>query len=110
MKKTMINKRTPTYLLLNLCITEHGYLKTFISTKFLRSKETEECVFLSLPEDMYIELETSEKTESGGWASTIQKRINPWTLRKICIGKMHPSEIKGWTNEQLKDLFGELPF
>lgn len=110
MNKEKINKRTPTYILINLCITEHGWLKTFVSTKFLRSKETDEVVFLSLPEDMILELITSEKTESGGWASTIQKRINPWTLRKIVIGEMHPSQIKGWTQEQLDDLFGKLPF
>lgn len=112
-KKTRVLKRTEQYLLLVVddTITEHnGYIKTFISTKFLRSKETEDALFLSLPEDMIIRLDVSEKTENGGYRTENVKNINPWTLRKLMLGELHANELKGWSNELFEKLFGKLPF
>ena len=97
-KKNILAKAVA-YYLIKVGNSKKGVVKTFISTKFLRRKESDECVFFSLPEDMYIRLETSTQTESGAWASVVQKTINPWTLRSLCRGDIEPDA-----------LFEELPF
>ena len=78
--KKHIIKRTETYLLFDVDGTASG----IVSAKFLRKKESDEMVYLSLPASYEINCNVREKVD-GKWTATKKYVINAKDLRPIVI-------------------------
>ncbi len=65
-------KRTDTYILFDV----DGIASGIISAKFLRKKETDEMVFLSVPEDYEVNVRVREKDlKTGKWETKVSMSI-----------------------------------
>lgn len=80
MKKNII-KRTETYVLFNV----DGIASGIINAKFLRKKESEDCVFVSLPSDYEITCRVKEYQAGKGWQTTREYVIKAVDLKPIIL-------------------------
>ena len=78
-KKVNVLKRTDTYLLIKLS----DKATAIVSAKFIRQKEGEDCIYLSVPDDYIIKVRFSElSAKSGRYEVTGEKEVDAWYLRK----------------------------
>ena len=68
--KNHILKRTDAYILFDV----DGIASGIISAKFLRKKETDEMVFLSVPEDYEVNVRVRDKI-NGKWQTTLDMKV-----------------------------------
>ena len=78
--KKHILKRTDTYILFDV----DGVASGIVNAKFLRKKESDEMVYLSLPADYEINCNVREKVE-GIWTTTKKYIVNANDLRPIVL-------------------------
>ena len=78
--KKHIIKRTETYILFDVDGTASG----IVNTKFLRKKESDEMVYLSLPSDYEVNCKVTEKVE-GRWTTTKKYVITAEELRHLVL-------------------------
>ena len=78
--KKHIIKRTDTYILFDV----DGVASGIVNAKFLRKKESETMVFLSLPDNYEINCNVREKLE-GRWATTKKYVITAKELRELVL-------------------------
>ena len=78
LSKKLILKRTDKFVLINV----DGRASGIVNAKFLRKKETDEKVFLSLPPDYKIGCRVREyDAEKGSWFEVKKFDIKPTTLK-----------------------------
>ena len=71
-------KRTDKYVLINV----DGRASAIVNAKFLRKKETEDCVFLSLPPDYKVGCRVREyDAETGKWNEVKKFELKPTSLK-----------------------------
>ena len=75
--KAHILKRTDTYILFDV----DGIASGIISAKFLRKKETDEMVFLSVPSDYEINVNVRDYV-NGKWETTSAWKVTAKNLRQ----------------------------
>ena len=78
--KKHIIKRTETYILFDVDGTASG----IVNAKFLRKKESDEMVYLSLPADYEVNCNVREKVE-GRWTTTKKYVITAEELRPLVL-------------------------
>ena len=78
--KKHIIKRTETYILFDVDGTASG----IVNAKFLRKKESDDMVFLSLPADYEVSCNVREKVD-GRWATTKKYIITGEELRPLVL-------------------------
>ena len=78
--KSNVIKRTDSYILFNV----DGVASGIVSTKFLRKKESEDCLFLSLPANYEVNCQVREKIE-GRWTPTKKYVITAEELRPLVL-------------------------
>ena len=78
-KKNVI-KRTDTYILFNV----DGVASGIVSAKFLRKKESEDMLYLSLPANYEVNCQVREKVE-GRWTPTKRYIITAKELRPLVL-------------------------
>ena len=96
-RKSLIAKRTETYVLVKLA---YGY-SVIINSKFLRKKESEEFVYASLPYDYKISARQTEyDTESKKWHITDERTLYPRQLS----WELHVVEEQLKNGQKLEDI------
>jgi TPP-dependent 2-oxoacid decarboxylase len=94
-KKERVIKATETYVLINLATfaqeEHHISVSTIISSKFKRQKETEDTIFLSIPENFKLRIKKSM------WDRERKKYVDEF------VGEISPSQLK----EKLDNLIGK---
>ena len=77
--KTDVLKREETYVLLKVS----DYHSVIISSKFVRAKESDTHIYLSIPEDYKIKLrETRLNASNNKYEVKNEKEVDAWYLRK----------------------------
>lgn len=79
--KKHIIKRTNDYLLFNI----DGVASGIVNAKFIRKKESDEMVYLSLPATYEVNCNVREKVEGKGWVTTKKYIITAKELRPLVL-------------------------
>ena len=103
--KTDVLKREETYVLLKVGTN----YSAIVSSKFVRAKESDTHIYLSIPEDYKVKLrETMFDATCNKYIKVGEQEVDAWYLRK-CISKLQ--DVKVDTNLEGLDLpDDDLPF
>ena len=88
--KDNIIKRTDSYVLLDVDGTASG----IITTKFLRKKEDDECVFFSIPADYVITCRVREYQEGVGYQTIKEYQVKAIDLRPLVLAYNKVCKVK----------------
>ena len=80
LKKKHIIKRTDTYLLFNV----DGVASGIVNAKFIRKKESDDMIYLSLPAEYEVNCNVREKVD-GAWTTTKKYVITAKELRPLVL-------------------------
>lgn len=95
--KTNVLKREETYALLKI----GANATAIISSKFVRAKESETHIFLSIPEDYKIKVRLSKVNQkTHRYEVAKEKEVDAWYVRK-CINKLQDVEEKDLPDDDL---------
>lgn len=79
--KKHIIKRTETYVLFKV----DGKASAIVNAKFIRKKESEDMIYLSVPENYEVNCNVREKNEEGKWVPTQQYVLKAKELKPIVL-------------------------
>ena len=95
--KENVLKREETYALLKI----GANATAIISSKFVRAKESETHIFLSIPEDYKIKVRLSKVNQkTHRYEVAKEKEVDAWYVRK-CINKLQDVEEKDLPDDDL---------
>lgn len=80
LKKNHLIKRTPTYVLFDI----DGVASGIVNAKFIRKKESEDMIYLSLPATYEVNCNVREKLD-GRWTTTKKYIITAKELRPLVL-------------------------
>ena len=81
--KENVLRKEETYLLIKLS----DNATAIISSKFKRTKESDDCIFLSIPEDYNVKVRFTKKNpKTNRYEVSNEKQVDAWYVRKCIVG------------------------